>query len=217
MDDNPVTVRRRRYNQLLTTSNGVSRRSSVPVNASKNSALSWPSIPRAAAPPAPIVFCAGSTTCLGTTDMPIGLLSDAESEAGTVIVPSGGALLLFTDGLTDSISGNDPEGHRGARPSGASAPRLRDALADNLVDNLNRPVSQNGFTRTRLRSHTQLLGVLFSSLWAASNEQYHSTVRRSRRYPSVGKWSGRTSSPMDRACPGVRSMKPLSSSVLIIW
>jgi len=54
-----------------------------------------------------------------------------------------------------------PEGHGGARPSGASAPRLRDALADNLVDNPNRPVSRTRFTRTRPRSHTQLLGGLF--------------------------------------------------------
>jgi hypothetical protein len=30
----------------------------------------------------------------------------------------------------------------------------------------------------------------------------------SRRYPSVGKWSGRTSNRMDRACPGVRSIEP---------
>jgi sigma-B regulation protein RsbU (phosphoserine phosphatase) len=70
---------------------------------------------------APIVFSGGSTTSLGATGVPIGLLSDAQYEAGTAIIPAGGVLLLFTDGLTDSIPGSDPEG------------RLRDALADNLA------------------------------------------------------------------------------------
>jgi len=57
----------------------------------------------------PIVFCDGSETSLEATGMPMGLLSGAEYEAGAAIVPFGSALLLFTDGLTDSISGNDPE------------------------------------------------------------------------------------------------------------
>ena len=68
---------------------------------------------------APIVFCAGSARSLEATGMPMGLLSSAEYEAGAAIVPSGGTLLLFTDGLTDSIPGNDPEG------------RLRGAISDN--------------------------------------------------------------------------------------
>jgi len=59
---------------------------------------------------APIVFSAGSTTCLGATGMPIGLLSGAEYEAAKAILPCGGTLLLYTDGLTDSIPGDDPEG-----------------------------------------------------------------------------------------------------------
>jgi len=67
----------------------------------------------------PIVFCDGSATSLEATGMPMGLLSGAEYEAGAAIVPFGGTLLLFTDGLTDSISGNDPES------------RLRGALSDN--------------------------------------------------------------------------------------
>jgi sigma-B regulation protein RsbU (phosphoserine phosphatase) len=58
---------------------------------------------------APIVFCAGSATSLEATGMPIGLFSGAEYETGAAISPFGGTLLLFTDGLTDSISGNDPE------------------------------------------------------------------------------------------------------------
>lgn len=67
----------------------------------------------------PIVFGNESATPLEATGMPMGLLSAAEYEAGKAIVPSGGSLLLFTDGLTDSISGNDPES------------RLREALSDN--------------------------------------------------------------------------------------
>ena len=67
----------------------------------------------------PIVFCDGSETSLEATGMPMGLLSGAEYEAGAAILPFGSTLLLFTDGLTDSISGNDPES------------RLRGAISDN--------------------------------------------------------------------------------------
>jgi sigma-B regulation protein RsbU (phosphoserine phosphatase) len=66
----------------------------------------------------PIVFCDGSTTSLEATGMPMGLLSGSEYEAGAAFVPFGGTLLLFTDGLTDSISANDPES------------RLRRAISD---------------------------------------------------------------------------------------
>ena len=67
---------------------------------------------------APIVFCSGSTTLLEATGMPLGLFSEAEYEARTAVIGPGGALLLFTDGLTDSIPGQNPED------------RLRDALTD---------------------------------------------------------------------------------------
>ncbi len=67
---------------------------------------------------APIVFCSGSTILLEATGMPLGLFADAKYEARTAVIPRGGALLLFTDGLTDSIQGKDPTN------------RLRDALAD---------------------------------------------------------------------------------------
>jgi serine phosphatase RsbU (regulator of sigma subunit) len=50
--------------------------------------------------------------------MPLGLLGNAEYEAATGAIPPGGSLLVFTDGLTDSIPGEDP------------ASRLRDAVAD---------------------------------------------------------------------------------------
>lgn len=68
---------------------------------------------------APIVFYAGSTTFLEATGIPLGLFPGAEYEARTAVLRPGGALLLFTDGLTDSIPGTNPED------------RLRDALAKN--------------------------------------------------------------------------------------
>jgi len=67
---------------------------------------------------APMVFCSESTTLLEATGMPLGLFSDAEYEARAAVIPPGGELLVFTDGLTDSIQAKDP------------ANRLRDALAD---------------------------------------------------------------------------------------
>jgi phosphoserine phosphatase RsbU/P len=73
---------------------------------------------------APIVFCDGSATSLEATGIPMGLLSGAQYEAGAAIIPSGGTLLLFTDGLTDSIPGNDP------------LARLRGAISDNPAKTL---------------------------------------------------------------------------------
>ncbi len=67
---------------------------------------------------APIVFCPGSTVLLEATGMPLGLFADAEYEVCTGVIPRGGGLLVFTDGLTDSIPGEDPTN------------RLRDALTD---------------------------------------------------------------------------------------
>jgi serine phosphatase RsbU (regulator of sigma subunit) len=73
---------------------------------------------------APLVVCDGATTCLEATGMPMGLQSSAEYEARTGIVPKGGTLLLFTDGLTDSVGGEDPEG------------RLRKAIAETPAKSL---------------------------------------------------------------------------------
>ena len=67
---------------------------------------------------APIVFGSGSAILLEATGMPLGLFPEAAYTANTAILPPGGALLLFTDGLPDSISGGNAED------------RLRDALAD---------------------------------------------------------------------------------------
>jgi len=75
----------------------------------------------------PIVFRDGSATPLEATGMPRGLLSGAEYEAGAAIVPFGGTLLLFTDGLTDSIAGNDP------------ASSLRDAISDGPAKTISNP------------------------------------------------------------------------------
>jgi sigma-B regulation protein RsbU (phosphoserine phosphatase) len=67
---------------------------------------------------APIVFSSGSTTSLEATGPPLGLFDDAQYETGTSVLSRGSTLLIFTDGLTDSIRGEHPEN------------RLRDAFAE---------------------------------------------------------------------------------------
>jgi len=67
---------------------------------------------------APIVFSSGSTTFLEATGPPLGLFVDAEYETRTAVISPGRTLLIFTDGLTDSIQGEHPEN------------RLRDAFAE---------------------------------------------------------------------------------------
>lgn len=67
---------------------------------------------------APIVFGSGSAIGLEATGMPLGLFPEAAYEARTALLSPAGALLVFTDGLADSISGENAED------------RLRDALAD---------------------------------------------------------------------------------------
>jgi serine phosphatase RsbU (regulator of sigma subunit) len=52
--------------------------------------------------------------------MALGWFDDAVYEAGRMTVPPGGALLIYTDGLPDSIPDDDPEA------------RLCDALAGTL-------------------------------------------------------------------------------------
>lgn len=58
---------------------------------------------------APILFSCGSTTFLEATGLPLGLFGDAEYEARKAVMSRGSTLLLFTDGLTDSIQGEHPE------------------------------------------------------------------------------------------------------------
>lgn len=60
----------------------------------------------------------GPQAALEPTGIPLGLFSEAAYEALTACLSPGGDLLLFTDGLTDAISGENAE------------VRLRDALAD---------------------------------------------------------------------------------------
>jgi len=67
---------------------------------------------------APIVIGSGPAVELEATGMPLGLFPEAAYEARTALLPPGGALLVFTDGLTDSISGENAED------------RLRGALSD---------------------------------------------------------------------------------------
>ena len=57
----------------------------------------------------PILFAHGAVKLLEPTGMPLGLFRDAMYEAKTATLSSGDSLLLFTDGLTDSIAGADPE------------------------------------------------------------------------------------------------------------
>jgi len=67
---------------------------------------------------APILFSSGSTTFLEATGPPLGLFADAEYEARTAVMSPGATLLIFTDGLTDSMRDEHPEN------------RLRGAFAD---------------------------------------------------------------------------------------
>jgi phosphoserine phosphatase RsbU/P len=67
---------------------------------------------------APIVFASGAAIELAATGMPLGLFPKAEYEARSALLSPAGVLLIFTDGLTDSIAGDNAES------------RLRDALAD---------------------------------------------------------------------------------------
>jgi sigma-B regulation protein RsbU (phosphoserine phosphatase) len=67
---------------------------------------------------APMVFSCGSATFLEATGLPLGLFSDAAYEVRKAVIERGGTLLVFTDGLTDSIQGEHPEN------------RVRDAFAE---------------------------------------------------------------------------------------
>jgi sigma-B regulation protein RsbU (phosphoserine phosphatase) len=58
---------------------------------------------------APIVFSSGSITFLEATGRPLGLFTDAECESRTAVLSPGSTLLIFTDGLTESIQGEHPE------------------------------------------------------------------------------------------------------------
>ena len=57
----------------------------------------------------PILYSSGSTTFLEATGLPLGLFSDAQYEARTAVMNQGSSLLMFSDGLPDSIQGEQPE------------------------------------------------------------------------------------------------------------
>ena len=58
---------------------------------------------------APILSCSGTMTFLEATGLPLGILAEAKYESRTAVIQPDGALLLFTDGLTDSIAAKNPE------------------------------------------------------------------------------------------------------------
>ena len=65
---------------------------------------------------APMISGSGSTRILEATGLPLGLFASTEYEVRAATMQPGDLLLIFTDGLPDSISGEDP------------GRRLRDAL-----------------------------------------------------------------------------------------
>jgi sigma-B regulation protein RsbU (phosphoserine phosphatase) len=78
---------------------------------------------------APIVSGSGSAKSLDATGMPLGLFSDAAYTLGGAVLPPNGTLLLFTDGLPDSIAGENGED------------RLREAVAVGLDNKMHLLVS----------------------------------------------------------------------------
>jgi len=57
----------------------------------------------------PPILSSGRTTFLESTGIPLGLVPEAQFQCQSVFLPSGGKLLVFTDGLTDGIGGQEPE------------------------------------------------------------------------------------------------------------
>lgn len=64
--------------------------------------------------------------------MPMGILSGTEYTAGAAMIPRGGTLLMFTDGLTDSIAANNPEGRLCGAISDCPAKTMRNLKS--LID-----------------------------------------------------------------------------------
>jgi serine phosphatase RsbU (regulator of sigma subunit) len=58
---------------------------------------------------APILFSAGPPNFLEATGLPLGLFADTVYEVRTGIMSPGDTLLIYTDGLTDSIHAEHPE------------------------------------------------------------------------------------------------------------
>jgi hypothetical protein len=84
----------------------------------------------------PIVASGGSSVFLGATGPPLGMFMDADYEAAVAVLPRGGSLLLFTDGLTDSIPGDDPNSRLESAlkgPTGATISGLKAVMDPNLT------------------------------------------------------------------------------------
>ncbi len=73
---------------------------------------------------APILSSSLSTTFLEATGLPLGLFADAQYESRTAVMSRGSTLLMFSDGLTDSIRGEHAEN------------RLLDALAERAAQTM---------------------------------------------------------------------------------
>jgi len=56
----------------------------------------------------PLLFGAGQPTPLGPTGIPLGLMDHSEYRAETAMLPPGAGVLVYTDGLTDSLPPTDP-------------------------------------------------------------------------------------------------------------
>lgn len=65
----------------------------------------------------PMICGSGSVTLLEATGLPLGFFTSASYEARNAVIAPGDLLLIYTDGLTDSIPGEAPQD------------RLRGALA----------------------------------------------------------------------------------------
>lgn len=77
----------------------------------------------------PILSSSGRATFLGSTGLPLGLIREAEFGCQKIMIPPGGKLLFFTDGLTDGIGGQEPEERvREALDSGQAMSNLKSLL-----------------------------------------------------------------------------------------
>jgi len=81
---------------------------------------------------APILSHSGSTTALEATGLPLGLFSGTTYEARVTAIAPGDVLLVFTDGLSDSVPGESPPD----RLRAALTPEAESSLTGvvNLVD-----------------------------------------------------------------------------------
>jgi sigma-B regulation protein RsbU (phosphoserine phosphatase) len=57
----------------------------------------------------PVVWSAGQTSVLAATGTALGWFDDSTYDVGRITIPPDGGLLIYTDGLPDSIPGDRPE------------------------------------------------------------------------------------------------------------